>query len=253
MKKKNRRGEQGLTLIEVMVVLLLVTLLGGLIFSQIDTVNQRTNNEEQKLDLFQEARDFMDQMTRDLHQAGYPNMHNFASGQLASVSSCSTLSDPTACDSHVAAGVVKIDKDQLWFEGDVDGSGTVSSVQYQLITTGANCPCLRRSQIAKIDGDPLTGQGTPVFYTEIQGVQNGTSANPIFYAYDSNNNPITLPVDFDSNGATLASINTIKVVITAQSKFIDPKTGVAPSVTMVSTVRLNNCSQAASGQAMSCQ
>ena len=253
MKRNSWKHQRGLTLIEVMVVLLLVTLLGGLIFSQINTVNQRASNEEQKLDLFQESRDFMDQMTRDLHQAGYPNMHNFASGQLSSPSSCSTLSDPTACDSHVAAGVVKIDKDQLWFEGDVDGTGTVSSIQYQLISTGTNCPCLRRSQIAKITGDPLTGQGTPVFYTEIQGVQNGTSTNPIFYAYDANNNAITLPVDFDSNGSTIANIYTIKVVITAQSKYIDTKTGVAPSVTMVSTVRLNNCSQAASGQAMSCQ
>lgn len=253
MKKRSKRNEWGLTLIEVMVVLLLVTLLGGLIFSQIDTVNQRANSEEQKLDLFQEARDFMDQMTRDLHQAGYPNMHNFAPNQLTSPSACSTLPDPTSCDSHVAAGIVKIDKDQLWFEGDVDGTGTVSSVQYQLITTGTNCPCLRRSQIAKISGDPLTGQGTPVFYTEIQGVQNGTSANPIFYAYRADNTQVALPVDFDNNPTDIANINEIKVVITAQSKYIDPKTGVAPSVTMVSTVRLNNCSQATSGQAMSCQ
>ncbi len=253
MKRTNRRNERGLTLIEVMVVLLLVTLLGGLIFSQINTVNQRASNEEQKLDLFQESRDFMDQMTRDLHQAGYPNMHNFAPNQLASPSSCSTLSDPTACDSRVASGIVKIDKDQLWFEGDVDGTGTVSSVQYQLISTGTNCPCLRRSQIAKISGDPLTGQGTPVFYTEIQGVQNGTSSSPIFYAFRADNTAVALPVDFDNNATDIANINEIKVVITAQSKYIDVKTGVKPSVTMVSTVRLNNCSQATSGQAMSCQ
>lgn len=250
---RTNRKQQGFSLIEVMVVLLITTILGGLIFSQIDTVNQRAHNEEQKLDLFQEARDFMDQMTRDLHQAGYPNMHNFAPNQLTSPSSCSTLSDPTACDSHVAAGVVKIANDQLWFEGDVDGTGSVSSVQYQLITTGTNCPCLRRSQIAKISGDPLTGQGTPVFYTEIQGVQNGTSSNPIFYAYRADNTQVTLPVDFDNNATDISNINEIKVVITAQSKYIDAKTGVKPSVTMVSTVRLNNCSQATSGQAMSCQ
>lgn len=243
----------GFSLIEVTVVLLITTILGGLIFRQIDMVNQRANNEGQKLDLFQESRDFMDQMTRDLHQAGYPNLHNFVPGQLASPSSCAGLHDPTSCDSQVAVGVVKIAKDQLWFEGDVDGTGTVSSVQYQIIASGTNCPCLRRSQIAKISGNSLTGQGTPVFYTEIQGVHNGTSTNPIFYAYDANNNPITLPVDFDNNGVTVANITTIKVVITSQSKHVDAKTGVAPSVTMVSTVRLNNCSQAASGQAMSCQ
>ncbi len=255
MQKTSSKSQLGFSLIEVMVVLLMVTILGGLIFSQINTVQQRATNEEQKLDIFQETRDFMDQMSRDLHQAGFPNIHNFAPNQLAvgTSSTCTALPDPTACDSHVAAGIVKIDKDQLWFEGDVDGNGTVSSVQYQLIATGNNCPCLRRSQINKIVGDPLTGQGTPVFYTEIQGVQNGTSASPIFYAFKSDNSQVSLPVDFINNPSDVANINQVKVVITAQSKFIDPKTGTKPSVTMVSTVRLNNCSMATSGQVMSCQ
>ena len=253
MKKRTPSKFGGFTLIEAMIVLLIVTLLGGVIFSQIDNVQQRATNENIKLDLFQEAREFMDQMSRDLHQAGYPNMHNFAPSQLSSPSACAALSDPTSCDSHVAAGIVKVDSGQLWFEGDVDGTGNVSSVQYQYIATGNNCPCLRRSQIAKIAGDPLTGQGTPVFYTEIQNVQNGTSSSPIFYAFRKDNTQVTLPVDYDNNSTDISNINEIKVVVTAQSKNIDPKTGVKPSITMVSTVKLNNCSAAASGQAMSCQ
>lgn len=250
--RRDRKNERGLTLIEVMVVLLIVTILGGVIFSQINTVQQRASTEETKLDLFQESRDFMDQMSRDLHQAGFPNMHNFAPGQLDS-STCSTLPIPTACDSHAAAGLVKVDKDQLWFEGDVDGTGTVSSVVYQLVSTGNNCPCLRRSQIPKIAGDPLTGQGTPQYYTEVQNVLNGTTAAPIFYAFRADNSSVTLPVDFDNNATDIANINELKIIIQAQSNFIDLKSGIKPSVTMVSTVKLNNCSAATSGQAMSCQ
>jgi prepilin-type N-terminal cleavage/methylation domain-containing protein len=261
MKINHRKTERGLTLIEVMVVLLIVTVLGGVIFSQINTVQQRAASEEQKLDIFQETRDFMDQMTRDLHQAGYPNMHNFAPGQLLAGTStnCVLLADPTTCDQHVAIGLVKIDKDRLYFEGDVDGNGTVSEVVYQLSATGPNCPCLRRSQQAKTVGNPLPtleggDQGAPVFYTEIQGVQNGTTASPIFYAYRADNTQVTsLPVDINSNAADIASINQIKVIVTAQSQYTDLKSGVKPSVTMVSTVRLNNCSAATSGQAMSCQ
>lgn len=252
------RKQKGFSLIEVMIVVLITTVLGAVLFSQIDTVQQTSTREDQKLDIFQEARDFMDQMTRDLHQAGYPNLHNFAPGQLAATvptttPGCTSLLDPTACSSSVAVGLVKVDSGELWFEGDVDGTGTVSEVVYQLVSTGINCPCLRRSQIGKIQGNPLTEQGTPQYYTEIQGVQNGTSSNPIFYAFHTDNSGATLPIDFNSNANELANINEIKVVITAQSPYLDPKTGVKPSVTMVSTVKLNNCSQAASGQTFSCQ
>ncbi len=260
MKARNRKNERGLTLIEVMIVLLIVTLLGGVIFSQINTVQQRAATEETRLDLFQEARDFMDQMTRDLHQAGYPNMHNFAPGQLVAgtTTACTAMADPTACDPNVAIGLVKIDKDRLYFEGDVDGTGIVSEVVYQLISTGTNCPCLRRSQQHKTVGNPLPtseggDQGAPVFYTEVQGVLNGTSTAPIFYAFRADNSSVTLPVDINSNPTDMASINELKVVIQAQSKFFDLKSGVKPSVTMVSTVRMNNCSAAAYGQPMSCQ
>jgi len=250
----NRKSQSGFSLIEVMVVLLITTILGGLIFSQIDTVQQRSNVEEQKLDLFQEARDFMDQMSRDLHQAGYPNIHNFAPNELLTQSTCASLSPTTlSCDPNVAVGLVKVDVGELWFEGDVDGTGKVSSVQYQLVSTGTGCPCLRRSQIYKQAGDPLTGQGTPQFYTEIQGVQNGTTSSPIFSAFHTDNSSVTLPVDYNTNPTDIASINEIKVTITAQSKYVDAKTGVKPSVTMVSTVKLNNCSLATSGQTMSCQ
>lgn len=256
--KKSHKSQSGMSLLEVMIVLFVTTLLGGVLFKQINNIQQTANNEETKLDLFQEERDFLDQMSRDLHQSGYPNMHNFAPGQLASVSACSTLPDPTACDTHVAAGITKVDVDRLYFEGDVDGTGTVSEVWYQLSTTGVNCPCLRRSQITKSPAVPLPsseggGQGSPLFYTEIQNVQNGTSASPIFQAFHTDNSGVTLPVDFVNNASDIANINEIKVTITAQSKFVDPRTGVKPSVTMVSTIKLNNCSQATSGQTMSCQ
>ena len=239
---KNRKTQLGMSLIEVMVVLLITTVITGAIFSQIVTVQQRASSEQVKLDLFQEARDFMDQMTRDLKQIGYPNPKNFAPGQLAGPN-----------DASAAVGLVKVDVNELRFEGDVNGDGTVESLIYQLVTTGDNCPCLRRSEIGKITQNPLTGQLTPQWYTEVQHVQNGTTANPIFFAYTGGGTPVTLPVDFNANPATIASIDTIKIVITTQAKNPDPQTGVKASSTLFSTVRLNNCSQAAQGTPMSCQ
>jgi type II secretory pathway pseudopilin PulG len=249
---KNKR-QLGMSMIEVMVVLLVTTIITGAVFSQIVHVQQRAASEQVKLDIFQESRDFMDQLSRDLHQAGYPSPKNLAAGQVTSVNS-----------SIAAVGLVKVDANELRFEGDVDGTGTVKSLVYQLVATGTNCPCLRRSQIDKITGDPLTGQGTPEWYTEVQNVQNG--ATPIFYAYTGGGNPVTLPLAITgdpstaanptqatADNQTLASIDTIKIVLTTQAKYPDPQTGVKPSATLVSTIRLNNCSQAASGMPMSCQ
>jgi type II secretory pathway pseudopilin PulG len=240
---KNRNNQLGMSLIEVMIVLLITTVITGAIFSQIVNIQHRAASEQTKLDLFQEARDFMDQMSRDLRQIGYPNPKNFATSQLTY----------GANDYRGAVGLVKADVNELRFEGDVNGDGTVESLVYQLVTTGDNCPCLRRSEIPKQTGNPLNGQATPAWYTEVQNVQNGTTSNPIFFAYTGGGTPVSLPADFNSNAATIASIDTIKIVITTQAKNPDPQNGTRPSATLVSTVRLNNCSQAAQGNAMSCQ
>jgi type II secretory pathway pseudopilin PulG len=239
---KSKKQQLGMSMIEVMVVLLITTVITGAVFSQIVHVQQGAAREQVKLDLFQESRDFMDQMSRDLHQAGYPSPKNLASGQVSSIN-----------DSAAAVGLVKVSPTELRFEGDTDGDGLVETLRYELVTTGDNCPCLRRSQIGKITADPLTGQGTPEWYTEVQHVQNGTSTNPIFFAYTGGGTAVSLPVDIINNSNTVATIDTIKIVLTTQATNPDPQTGTRPSATLVSTIRLNNCSQAASGQPMSCQ
>ena len=246
MKKRN--PQLGMSLIEVMVVLLITTVITGAIFSQIVNVQHHAASEQVKLDLFQEARDFIDQMSRDLRQIGFPNPKNFAPAQ---------LSGPN--DAHAAVGLVYADINQLRFEGDTDGDGNVETLRYELVTTGDNCPCLRRSQMGKIAASPMD-QLAPQWYTEVQNVQNGGSTNPIFRFYSGGGTEVDLSggaIVWDpANTAamqTLATIDTIKIVITTQAKNPDPQTGARPSTTLVSTVRLNNCSQAANGRPMSCQ
>lgn len=237
-----RSRQYGFSLLELMVVILILSVMMGTVFQQINQVQQRNASEQSKIDIFEESRSFVDQLTRDLHLAGYPNPRNFASGY---------ISGPN--DQHTAVGLVKVAADQLWFEGDVDGNGVVDSVQFYLDSSGNNCPCLKRSQTVKLAGNPLTGQGTAVYQSEVQNVQNGTSTNPIFQAYDIDGNLITLPVDFNSNANALASIRSIKVTMTVQSSIMDFKTRTYPITTLVSSVDLDNCSQAATGQTMSCQ
>src|SRR5262245_24108398 len=110
-----------------MIVIVLVLVVTGALFQLIHLSMVRASTEQAKLDMFQEAREFMDQMSRDLRQAGYPSPRNLDASVLTE--------DPIINDRHGAAGITKIDSGDLWFEGDVDGSGVVSVVQYHLDTS----------------------------------------------------------------------------------------------------------------------
>jgi prepilin-type N-terminal cleavage/methylation domain-containing protein len=235
-----RRRDAGFSLIEMMIVLILVLIIAGVILQVITLTMQRSATEQTKLDMFQEAREFMDQMSRDLRQAGYPSPRNMD----PSVFTQSTLIN----DLKASAGVVKVSAGELIFEGDVDNSGTVSSVRYTLDTsTTGGCPCLKRSVVAKANGDPLTQ--TTSYEVEVQGVQNTN----IFSAY-TNGTAVALPVDYNSSGGTtLAAVDTVEAILTLQASAVDPQTRKKPVTTLVMTARLNNCSQAAIGFKTSCQ
>ena len=64
---------------------------------------------------------------------------------------------------------------------------------------------------------------------------------------------VTLPVDINSNAATIAQIAAISVSLTVQSPNRDVEAGVFPRSNVQTTVWLNNCSGAATGQTNSCQ
>jgi prepilin-type N-terminal cleavage/methylation domain-containing protein len=234
------RKNSGFSLLELMIVLIIVLVISGAVFSVINLALSRTSGEQTKIDLFQEAREFMDQMSLDLRQAGYPSPRNMDPSLLTQ--------NPIMNDLSAAAGLVKVGDGDLWFEGDVDGSGTVSVVRYHMDNTGVGCPCLKRSQLPKIDGDPLTAQTTEQYQVEVQGVLN----TAVFTAYTNGN--LVSPVDITtSGGQTVSKVDTIQAVLTLQSQSIDPQTRRKPVVTLITTVRLNNCSQAAIGFKTSCQ
>ena len=236
---------RGFTLIEMMMGIVVMLVVVGGIFSVINAVNQRSATEQSKLDMFQEAREFVDQMSRDLHQAGFPNPRHYLEQGILTTT-------PVINDPKNAVGIVKVGSGDLWFEGDVDGTGVVSVVHYHLDTSTANgCPCLRRSQLPKIAGNPLSGQSTEVYQVQVQGVRNAN----IFQAFTRGTTgvPITLPVDFTNNPTTIANVDTIKLTLSLRALRKDPKTNQYPVTTLIATTKLNNCSQAAIARPMSCQ
>jgi len=241
-----KSGPSGFSLIEVLMALLVMLTITASIFQMINISTQRSSTEQTKLDMFQEAREFMDQMSRDLRVAGYPSPRNVDRSLLEQ--------NPLRTDKDAAAGLIKVDTGDLWFEGDVDGTGIVSVVKYHLDTSTANyCPCLKRSQLPKVNGDNLiegAGGQTPASYqVEVQGVLNTN----IFTAYN-NGTAVGLPVTITTgSGATIAATDTVQAILTLQAIAVDPQTRKKPVTSLVTSVRLNNCSQAAKGFQTSCQ
>jgi prepilin-type N-terminal cleavage/methylation domain-containing protein len=249
--QRRQAAQQGFSLIEMMVAIAVLTIIMGAVFSSINRAQQVSGSEQAKLDVTQQAREFMDQLTRDLRSTGYPNWRN--------TDPSSAYSSPTS--QYNAPGLIKIDSGVLWLAGDVDGTtnpaGTpvVKIIRYDLDNNGPNCPCLRRTEFVRNGGDPVadaSNPGTAVAQMEIQGVQNGSAADPIFTAFDPTTGlPVSLPVDFTNNASTLAAVNSLKVVLAVQSVQKD-YTGAYPVTRVTSTVALSNCSEALGSYTLSC-
>lgn len=220
--------QRGFTLMEMITAVAVLTLVLGVVFSQITAVQKSYKSEEGKLDVVQQTREFLDEFARNLHQAGYPNSHNYNTG----------LYDNTS--QNIAVGIVKVSPTTVWFEGDVDGNGQVESVQYSVVT-GANgaCPCsVTRSMIHKVNGTaPLSQNMAPNASVALRGVMNSTP----FTALDANGNTVAATditqTDGSGNPATY-KIRSIKVVLNVQTRTPD-LSGVSPVLNMSSTARVN--------------
>jgi len=193
-------------------VVFLLSLIVGAIFSQIERAQVRYRVEDQKVDLTQQEREFIDQFTRDLHQAGFPSVKT---------------AGPAATANQVAAGLTSISGTDLVMEGDVDGDGTVETVEYSYFDgsgwpgPGPNpCPCIRRSSQPKGSAGPATS------YTEVQNVI-GTS----FFT----------PLNSLGGVATdLPSTKAVQITLTTQGTTKDNDAHKSIQVTMTGIARLVN-------------
>ena len=245
--------QRGFSLLELLLVIAILSLIVGAVFSQMGDAQRRLNAEEMKLGDFQEARDFVDQFFRDINQAGTPNIRMYDPTQTFSPA----LTTPYTNDSRFAVGLVSIDNNSITFEGSVNGTGTVQSVTYKINGSGGTtCTlCLQRSQVDKAAGLP-TAQLTD-WGTEINDLTNNITTFPIFKYYQYDGTQITIPtggIDITTDPATIAKVKTIQINLTIRNpKIIDQKTGLPIETSFEGEVSLNNCSMASGGQQMSCQ
>jgi prepilin-type N-terminal cleavage/methylation domain-containing protein len=195
-----RNGQGGFSLIELMAALTIMMIIMGVVFQQMTEVQKRSRVEEVQLDIFQTAREFIDQMTRDIHQAGFPNGKMYGTA----------AQNPG--QTYNAVGIFYISPTRVDFEGDVDGDGQVDYIAYTLVPKSnapgnENCPCLRRSQQFKILGATTPYNPTlqvPNFRTQVENITfrppGGGPFDPtnianvvIFRAFDKFGTEIPLP------------------------------------------------------------
>ncbi len=230
--------QRGFSLIELMIVCAILVIVLGVIFRQITVIQMRSRAEQTKLDMTQQARESLDQMVRDIHQSGYPSMRMGTQALIGVKPTYNYIS------LGYAAGLILINSTppELRFEGDVDGSGTISNVRYRYVTTSpesSHCPCIERSQKPKVSADLVTGQVYEYHVMVENLAPNGLS----FTAFDKNGNVVPIGMyglNIDANAATLATIRSIQITMNVVGQSLDLQTAQFPAVQMTSLAQLRN-------------
>lgn len=224
---KTRGSANGFSLLETMmaVAILLILVIG--VFRQVQRAQANYRVEDQKLDITQQQREFIDMFTRDLHQAGYPSPNSFGVNALA--------------DNRVSAGLWSISNNSLTMQGDLDGNGTVQIVTYAY-DPGPGCPggvaCILRTAVPKAGGAAVT---TAV-------VQNvvAPGAQGIFTAYKADGTtqgPLGPPAGATTDDGTyqqLRQIKNVRVTLTLLGAGREMNGANTIQVNMTGTARIPN-------------
>jgi len=143
---------------------------------------------------------------------------------------------------------VKITANSIWFEGDINGTGVVQEVQYQINGSTTCTLCFQRSAVPKVSGDPESAQSAADWGTEVNDL---VLTNPVFTYYNASGNLLTLPsgvadIDTAADQSILAQVKTIHISLTIQNNAVlDPQTHQPIQTSFEGEVSLNNCSLAA--------
>ena len=221
MRPASFRGQDGFTLVELMVAMSIFLLILVGIFQVFDPSKNAYQVSERKLDVQQNARVAMDRMARQIRMTGYfpENIDNNPANDLSNSIQVATES-------------------ALSVAGDLDGTGASSVYTFCLDSAG-----LRRVQGAI---------GAAASYTCSNGTLMAESVTALNFAYfDSANNPVpnppTGPFNLDAQGLGAAPsfvtvtqrsvVRRVVIIVTARENV--PGQGFQ-TYTLASDVRLRN-------------
>jgi type II secretory pathway pseudopilin PulG len=237
-RANSRKREAGFSLVELLVTVGILLMVMAGVFGEVGRLQKVSRDEDLKRELFQNAREFMDQFARDAHSAGSPNVRQFSTAGVA-------LTDT---DNRIAAGLVKVSSTEIIFEGDVHGDGLVDSVGYRYMpaVAGFSCPCLQRSEINKANGVSPTAQNVAAnYYVALENVLAPTAGTPAFSFFDISGNQVNagggaIDVSSAANAATIATIRSVRVFINVQASTPDLQLARRTASSLTQEVRFNN-------------
>jgi type II secretory pathway pseudopilin PulG len=152
--------QKGFSALEMLIATVLILAVLGVVVKAMTDVQQRSFTETSKVDTVQQTRDFIDQVVRDIHGVGYPP------GRVIN-------GNPTCVgNTNISCGVVSWSPTAVIYEGDLDGTGTVSQI-WLLLTPppgSATCPCILERGV--ITPKPIALGAAPQYFTEVNGVLN---------------------------------------------------------------------------------
>lgn len=241
-----RSRASGFTLLELMVAMALLLVISAAVISLLNTATARYNSQQQQLDALQDARVGMDQLSRDIHRAGYPPINSYyvtvpateyaiplvglVSGAINQ--SCTVNGGATPCS---VPGPF-----DLAIEAQETSGGPVNWIYYQLRlpATGSSTCTLYRSVTAKsLTGTPSATGGVPLT-EQIINKSNGTC--------DTTGGTGTALFTYVCSGASPCNPQNIaQVFINMQAIPLqqDLQTKMYRALTLQNVVRLMNSSQ----------
>jgi prepilin-type N-terminal cleavage/methylation domain-containing protein len=221
----------GFSLIELLVAALVFTVVAGGVFSVLLGSQLRYQSDSGLTSAFQQANLVMDQITRDIHSAGYPPVGSFNSATAMAHPEYFAVAFPwspsypfTQC--MVNATCTSPAGNDLLLEAEVDGSA-VQWIRYTL-----DGVTLKRGLAQKQPNtDPLTQSSLQVanMLPYLENVVNPSSA-PIFTYSGNAGAPVVYPGD----------IYEVNVCLIVRSAKPDPQTGQLRKITVTGqAVRFN--------------
>ncbi len=240
------RTQKGSSAVEMMVVVLVFTLLTGAAFRLLNVSQQRYRVESDVLDSFQGAQVAMDQMTRDIHTAGYPPANSYSSAAIAAAKFTQVASSPFAWSPSYPATPCTVlgtcttpSSFDLIVETDV-GNG-VQWIRYTL-----NGTTLMRGTFPKQAAvDPsvvLTGAAMMPYIDNVMNNASAAQMAQIRKSYPGmfpGNNPVPVFTYLYDTGqpSTPPNIREANITLIVQAQTLDPLTQQPRVVTLTARAR----------------
>jgi prepilin-type N-terminal cleavage/methylation domain-containing protein len=234
------KNQAGFTLMELMVSVGIFLLICGAIFELMGTTQNRFRTESQVLGAFEGARLALDQIVRDVNDSGYPPQNHFSGATPVTAFAGSPIAwspnylppPSTPCLIGTAGGGTCVSPGDfdLIVEGDVDGTGVVQWIRYQLQGT-----TLFRGATPKISNDPV-GATNPLMLPYVLNVMNnappaqiaqfqaaypamfpGGNPQPLFrFSCDTATGPVPCPAAGNNSPANVRDVDITLIVMTLQ-------------------------------------